>query len=397
MQPRVPLAELQNRMSRFRSQLDRTDPDWQAAVIFGRVNQYYFTGTMQDGLLWIPRDVEAVLWVRKSFERAMDESCFGRIEAMNSFRDVAVDISTMPERLHLECELVPLALLRRLQKHFPVSDIRPVDAAMAAVRAIKSPYELELMERSGEVHRRILEERLPAMLQEGMSEAELAARLYPVMVEEGHHGVARFAMFQAEMALGHICFGESSLYPCSFDGPGGNYGLHPAVPLLGSREHRLAKGDLVFIDIACGVEGYHTDKTSTYMFGASIDDGAIAAHRQCVAIQNRIAEQLRPGAIPSVIYAQIIDNLSEEFLENFMGFGSRPARFLGHGIGLQVDEAPVIAKGFDEPLQEGMVLALEPKKGIPGVGLVGIENTFIVTAEGGRCITGSHSGLMPVY
>lgn len=393
----VPTSELQQRMSRFRSQMDRIDPDWQAAVIFGRVNQYYFTGTMQDGLLWIARDGEAVLWVRKSFERAVDESLFGRIEAMHSFRDVAAAVGTLPSALHVECELLPLALLRRLQKYFPVHDIRPADGALAAVRAIKSAYELELLERCGEIHRRILEERLPAMLQEGMSEAELAAALYPVMVEEGHHGVARFAMFQAEVALGHICFGESSLYPCSFDGPGGNYGMHPAVPLLGSREHKLTKGDLVFVDIGCGVEGYHTDKTSTYMFGGPIDPAAIAAHHQCVAIQNRIAAQLRPGAIPSAIYAQIMDSLSDTFLDNFMGFGTRPARFLGHGIGLQIDEAPVIAKGFDEPLQEGMVLALEPKKGIDGVGMVGIENTFLVTAEGGRCITGAHPGLIPVY
>ena len=393
----VPSDELQRRMQRFRSRMDRTDPQWQAVVIFGRVNQYYFTGTMQDGLLWIPREGEAVLWVRKSFERALDESLFGRIEPMGSFRDVAAVVDSMPKALHLECELVPLALLRRFQKHFPVDDIRPADEALAAVRAIKSPYELELMERSGEIHRRILEERLPSLLEEGMSEAELAARLYPVMVEEGHHGVARFAMFQAEVALGHICFGESSLYPCSFDGPGGNYGLHPAVPVLGSREHRLAKGDLVFVDIGCGVKGYHTDKTLTYMFGGSVDAAAMTAHHQCVAIQEQIAEQLRPGVIPSVIYEQVMAGLSEDFMLNFMGFGARPARFLGHGIGLQIDEAPVIAKGFDEPLQEGMVLALEPKKGIEGVGLVGIENTFVVTADGGRCITGEHPGLMPVF
>lgn len=82
----VPISELQQRMSRFRLKMDRTDPDWQAAAIFGRVNQYYFTGTMQDGVLWIPRDGEAVLWVRKSYERAKDESLFDRIEPMNSFR-----------------------------------------------------------------------------------------------------------------------------------------------------------------------------------------------------------------------------------------------------------------------------------------------------------------------
>jgi len=73
-----------------------------------------------------------------------------------------------------------------------------------------------------------------------------------------------------------------------------------------------------------------------------------------------------------------------------MGFGKRKVKFLGHGIGLQVDEMPVIAEGFNEPLKEGMVLALEPKKGIENVGMVGIENTFIVTGQGGKCITGDN-------
>jgi Xaa-Pro aminopeptidase len=79
-----------------------------------------------------------------------------------------------------------------------------------------------------------------------------------------------------------------------------------------------------------------------------------------------------------------------------MGFGQRRVKFLGHGIGLQIDEPPVIAEGFDDPLQEGMVLAVEPKKGIPGVGMVGIENTFLVTPQGGHCLTGDSRGLIAV-
>ena len=79
-----------------------------------------------------------------------------------------------------------------------------------------------------------------------------------------------------------------------------------------------------------------------------------------------------------------------------MGFGQRRVKFLGHGIGLVVDELPVIAEGFDEPLQERMTLAVEPKKGIDEVGMVGIENTFVVTPQGGRCLTGDSRGLIPV-
>jgi Xaa-Pro aminopeptidase len=397
MSQTVPLSELQNRMTRFRDRMDVTCPQWELVALFGRINQYYFTGTMQDGVLLIPRDAEAVYWVRRSFERAKDESLFPRIEPMNSFRDAAQAMGRIPTQLYLETELVPLALLQRFQKYFPVSECKSVDLQVAAVRAVKSPFELEIMRRSGAVHRRILEERLPGMLREGMSEAQLAAELYPVMVEEGHQGVARFGMFQTEIALGHICFGPSSIYPTSFDGPGGNFGMGPAAPVLGSREHTLKKGDLVFVDIGCGVEGYHTDKTMTYMFGAPLPKEVVAAHEQCVAVQNQVAEQLRPGAIPSEIYQATMAGLSSEFLRNFMGFGTRQARFLGHGIGLLIDELPVIAKGFDEPLQENMVFALEPKKGIEHVGMVGIENTFIVTPDGGCCITGDHPGLMPVY
>ncbi len=397
MGKRIPAQQLQMRMERLRAQMDATDPGWGMVAIFGKINQLYFTGTMQDGMLLIPREGEAVYWVRRSMERAMDESHFARIERMGSYRDAAEAMGTLPDTVYLETEIVPLALYSRFQKYFPFAQFRSVERQIAAVRAIKSPWELELMKKSGEVHRRILEERVPEMLREGISEAEFAAELYAVMIEEGHHGVARFGMFQTEIVLGHICFGESSIYPTSFDGPGGNYGMSPAVPVLGSTTRKLKKGDLVFVDIGCGVDGYHTDKTMTYMFGAPISAEATAAHKKCVEIQNQVASMLKPGAIPSAIYETVMATLSVDFLENFMGFGKRQARFLGHGIGLVIDELPVIAKGFDEPLQEGMVIALEPKKGIAGVGMVGIENTFLVTPEGGRCITGDHPGLMPIF
>jgi len=203
-------------------------------------------------------------------------------------------------------------------------------------------------------------------------------------------------MFETEILLGHICFGESSIYPTSFDGPGGNYGMSPAVPLLGSRQRVLKPGDLVFVDIGCGVDGYHTDKTMTYVYKGELPPQAVAAHQRCVAIQNATAALLKPGAVPEEIYDTITCDLEAGFLDNFMGFGDRQARFLGHGIGLHIDEWPVIAKGFDEPLQENMVLAIEPKKGIAGIGMVGTENTFVVTPQGGRCLTGNHPGLLEI-
>ena len=396
MTTQVPLAELNGRLERFRARMDADHPRWELAAFFGRVNQYYFTGTMQDGLLLVPRGGQAGFWVRRSFERARRESLFPDIRPMKGFRDAAAALPGARGAIHLEAELVPLALLQRFRKHFPCADVAALDRQVSRVRTIKSPYELELMARAGALHREVLEDCVPAMLREGMSEAEFGCDLFSLMVRKGHQGVSRFAMFGTEVPIGQLGFGENSLYPTNFDGPGGCVGLEPASPMLGSRDRRLRDGDLVFVDIGFVIQGYHTDKTTTYVFGRGLPEEAVAAHQQCVAVQRRLAAGLRPGAIPARLYQQTLEGLDPEFRRNFMGFGERRAAFLGHGVGLQVDEPPVLAEGFDEPLAEGMVFALEPKKGIPGVGMVGIEDTFVVTPEGGRSLTGESPGLIAV-
>lgn len=393
---KVPLTELDDRMDRFRARMDTRKPGWKIAAITGKVPLYYFTGTMQDGLLLIPQDGNAVFWVRQSFERAEEESLFPDLRRMRSYRDIAAAMGALPKEAYLETEQVPVAQLQRMQKHLPFTDIRSVDAEVSAVRAVKSPYEIALMERAGKIHRHVLEDLVPGMLTEGIDEVTFACDLYSVMVKEGHQGIIRFGMFN-EMLLGQIGFGTSSIRPICVDTPGGVSGLHPSVPQMGCREKKLAKGDLVVIDIGCGVNGYQTDKTLSYMFGKPIPEHAIREHERCVEIQDKLAAQLKPGAIPSEIYRNIMADLEPEFLKNFMGYGNHRVKFLGHGIGLWIDETPVIAEGFDEPLQEGMVFALEPKKGIPDVGLVGIENTFAVSPEGGRPLTGTSKGLIEVF
>ena len=392
----VPLSELNDRMARFRARMDADCPEWELAAFFGRINQYYFTGTMQDGLLLVPRADAATFWVRRSYERAQAESLFPDLRPMKSFRDALPAGAATWRTIHLETELVPLALAQRFRKHFSCREVAALDGTVARVRAVKSPYELALMARSGAMHRRLLEEQAPGLLRAGMSEAELACELYALMVREGHQGTVRFNMFGVDVAVAQLGFGENSLYPTSFDGPGGCVGLCPAAPVLGSRERKLRVGDLVFVDCGCAMEGYSSDKTMVYQFGRQLPDTAVAAHRQCVEIERRVAAALVPGAIPAEIYRQTLAGLDPTFLENFMGYGARRANFLGHGVGLQIDEWPVLAEGFDEPLAENMVLALEPKKGLPGVGLVGSENTYRVTPAGGVSLTGSSPGLLLV-
>lgn len=392
----VPVSELSLRMKRFREMMEVEVPRWELSALFGRLNQYYFTGTMQDGVLMIPRNGDAVFVVRRSYERACEESLFPTIHPMKSYKDALAFIPPIPyQTIHLETELVTLATVQRFRKYFQCHDIASLDGKMAWLRAEKSPYELARMTQSGEVHRRVLEEILPSVLREGMSEAELGCDLYSILVREGHQGTVRFGMLHVDMAVAQLGFGVNSLYPTSFDGPGGCVGMSPAAPVLGSRDRQLQKGDLVFVDTGCAIDGYHSDKTMTYLFGGALPKDALAIHHRCVDLERKIASQLKPGAIPSEIYRQTMNSLDAEFKNHFMGYGSRRVNFLGHGVGLQIDEPPVLSEGSDRPLAENMTLAIEPKKGIPGIGMVGSENTYVITPLGGQSLTGNLPG--PIF
>jgi Xaa-Pro aminopeptidase len=252
------------------------------------------------------------------------------------------------------------------------------------------------MEKAGALHRQVIEEDAPKLLREGISEADFAAELFTAMVRLGHQGLVRFGTFGAETSVGQIAFGENALCPTNMDTPGGFAGVGPSAQVLGSANRKLRRGDLIFVDTAVGVEGYQTDKTLIYTFGQTPSKEVRDLHERCREIELRAAAMLKPGAIPSEIFAQVLGSLDKTFQEHFMGYGNRRSKFLGHGIGLLVDEYPVIAKGFDEPLVEGMVIALEPKRGVPGVGVVGSENTYLVTPQGGKSLTGNHPGLLRI-
>ncbi|HOL91123.1 MAG TPA: aminopeptidase P family N-terminal domain-containing protein, partial [Clostridiales bacterium] len=149
---KVPFSELDQRLRRFRTAMDEKDPGWKMALVISKVNQYYFTGTMQEGILFIPRDGEAVYFVRRSYERAADESLFPDIRPMESYRDAAALLGRLPETVHIEWDFVPYGMCARMQKYFGFENVKAMDAVLAKVRSIKSPYELELMIKTGEIH-----------------------------------------------------------------------------------------------------------------------------------------------------------------------------------------------------------------------------------------------------
>ena len=386
MDAKVTKQELLARIEKFHTLMNQMNPSWDTAFIINKVNQYYFTGTMQDGFLVIKRDGTTAYFARRSFERAKFESPLDCVYAMESYKDAVAIAGAECGNSYFELEVVPVNMLDRLKKYFSMTTVNSLDRPLLTQRAIKSPYELYFMEQSGAQHHHLMTEIIPNLLKEGMSEADFLADAFREMYRLGYHGISRFAMFQTEMVIGQIGFGDASLTGSNFDGPGGALGLSAATPFGGSRDRFLKKGDLVFVDIGYGVNGYHSDKTQVYSFGVPPTQSAVAAHARCMEIQATLASRLLPGVIPSELYANSMLEYSK--IENFMGFGARQAKFLGHGVGLVVDEYPVIANGFSTPLEENMAISLEPKIGLEGLGMVGVEDTYVVTPSGGRCITG---------
>lgn len=388
--------ELLERISSICEEVNKAGKPWDAVLIVDKVNQFYLTGTMQNALFIIKPDGSYAYFVKSSFHSAKAVSPLDNIYEMSSYRDILEFLDHDCSNVYIESEIMTYAMLGRIKKYLNIENIIPIDKIIMKRRSLKSSHEISIMRESGRQHQYILEKIVPGILKEGMSEAELTYKIYSHMIELGHQGVIRFSMFQTELVIGQIGFGESSITPVCFDGPGGNRSICSAVQAIGSRERKLKKGDLVFVDIGYGVGGYHTDRTQLYMFGDKPSEKAREIHKKCMEIERETAAMLRPGEIAQNIYKYSLKLAEKYCLDNFMGFGNKRVKFLGHGVGLQIDEYPVIANNFSEPLQENMVIALEPKNGLSGVGLLGVEDTYIVTKNGGEVITGWSKDIMVI-
>jgi Xaa-Pro aminopeptidase len=385
------------RHEKCRAALAEVAPTAGGLLVFSRLALYYLTGSWANGILWLPLTGAPVLLCRKGHGRAVLESPLPTILPFRSFGDILPLCEKAGSPLTPVCAAeqngLPWSLANLLAARLPGISFVSGDAALAMAQAGKSPWELEKLRHCGARHAKGLMETIPARLHPGMTEREIAIQCWEAFFALGHMGQLRMGSYGEEIFLGHIAAGDSANYPSVFNGPVGLRGEHPALPFAGYAGSVWKKGEFLTLDIGFALEGYNTDKTQVYFAGKAeaMPDAARRGHDFCIRVQRAVADRLRPGAIPSELYALAMTMAEEEGMaEGFMGLGENKVRFLGHGIGLTIDGWPVLAKGFDAPLTSGMTLALEPKFGIAGVGMVGVENTFEVTPAGGVCLTGEN-------
>ena len=399
----IPIQELVSRRDRCKNLLRQFIPQAQGILIFSRLNIYYFTGSFANGVFWLPLHGEPVLFCRRGVERSKIESPLNHICSFTSYGDIESILDglgfSLPEQVAAEMNGLSWALSNSLTKHLSSHQFIPADKIIGMSRAKKSDWELTILREAGSKHARCLTRLLPPFLHDGISELEICHKISELFFSEGHLGILRMENYGEEVFLGHISVGDSANYPSAFNGPVGLRGVHPATPYMGSAEVKWTAGKPLIIDNGFTLAGYITDKTQVYWLGKieNMPANAIEAHNFCIDLQNEIAESLRPGILPSALWNHCLAKVERSQWKNgFMGLGTNKVSFVGHGIGLAIDEYPVLTTGFDYPLEAGMTIALEPKIGIPGFGMVGVENTFEVTPSGGKCLTGENFDIISV-
>lgn len=378
----------------FRLQQLLLDKSMDGILVTQNVGIYYFTGSMQAGYLFIPAQGTAIYYVRKSLERAKIESLV-RVAGFGGLRGFADQLAADYPELFAEINRRPvigadldvLPAQQYLRLAEAVSAVTWTDGStlLRAVRSVKSTAEIAYIERAAQAAAAALEAGLDR-LHEGMTELELLSVIEHAMRKFGHCGMMRMRGYNQEMTIGMVAAGETAAEPTNFDGPAGGRGLSPAFPQSVSIRP-IRRDEPILIDIGCCIDGYVIDQTRTAVIG-TLSPSLQFAYDTAVAILRRIEASMAPGAAPESLYAQSLLMAEEAGLaEHFMGFGRDQAKFLGHGIGLEIDEWPVLARGFREPLVPGMVIAVEPKFTFPGLGVVGIENTYLITDTGCRPLT----------
>ncbi|WP_319526334.1 Xaa-Pro peptidase family protein [uncultured Desulfosarcina sp.] len=392
----TPPSEIDARIQGLQASLQKKGID--GALIVQNTDLFYFSGTIQQAHLYVPAEGPPLLMVRKSLERAQEESTLANILPLASPKKLPelIDAHGLkpPAVLGMELDVLPANNYFSYRKLFPKSDIRDISVSIRTLRAVKSPYELDLIRQAAAFSDR-LAGMMPNLLQPGMTEIELAGLVEAQARRLGHQGIARMRLFGAEMFYGHLMAGPSAAVPSFLASPTGGASVSPAVA-QGAGFRKIQRNEPILLDYVFAWQGYISDHTRIFSIGR-LPRMLVEAHEHMLDLQEHIKKIAIPGAIAGDLYEAAVEMVEAKGIAaNFMGSGDNRIRFIGHGVGLEVDEFPFLAKGQKMKLQEGMTIALEPKMIFPGKGVVGIENTHVVTPDGLFQLTGAEEKIVTI-
>lgn len=383
----VPAQEVEVRIRNFQGSLGEMGLD--GAFILQNADLFYFSGTIQSSVLFIPRQKEPVLMVQKAFERARQESPLNHVipaAGRGQIKKVLKDFGFSDlKKIGLEMDILPVNLFFRYKQTFPEYEWSDVSDAILRLRMIKTPYEVEQIRRAAQIlHKGYMGIR--EIIREGMTELEVDGHLALIARREGHMGILRMRGWNQEMTHAHVLSGESGATISFLDSPHGGKGNTPAMA-QGASDRRIGRNEPIGIDYGIGINGYVADQFRTLVIG-DLPDELMRAHDFSLEIHSLFVKEAKPGVSCSDIYRMALKKAQKTgFGEYFNGYGEGKVRFVGHGLGLEIDEYPILAPRFSRRLEAGMVIALEPMFVFPGKGIIGLEDDYLVTDTGVERLT----------
>ena len=373
-------SELIQRRDKIRRLMDQQNID--AALIACNVNLLYTYGEIISGYLYLPLHAPARIFVKRP-NHIKGEFVFSIRKPEQIVEILEQEGLVMPQKLMLEGDELPYNEYTRLARMFPDAEIVNGTPIIRQARSIKTPMEIEMFRRSGVAHTKAYNQ-IPSVYRPGMTDRDFSIEIERLMRLEGSLGIFRTFGQSMEIFMGSVLTGDNASYPSPFDFALGGAG-DPTIP-VGVNGTPLQEGYSVMVDMGGNFNGYMGDMSRVFSIG-KLTDEAYAAHQLCLDVQNEVINLAKPGAVCEDLYNTAIEIVKKAgFADRFMGIDQQ-ARFIGHGIGLEINEMPVLAPRMKQELEPGMVFALEPKIVIPGVGPVGIENSWVVNAEGVEKLT----------
>lgn len=373
--------ELKLRRDKIRSLMALQGID--AALITCNANLIYTYGCVVSGYLYLPLHSPALLFFKRP-NNIKGEHSFP-IRKPEQIVDILKEQGLpTPAKLMLEGDELPFTEYVRLSGLFPDAEIVNGTPIIRQARSIKTDVEIEMFRRAGIAHAKAYEQ-IPTVYRPGMTDIEFSIEIERLMRLQGNLGIFRVFGRSMEIFMGSVLSGDNAAYPSPYDFALGGQGLDPALP-GGANGTPLKEGQAVMVDLGGNFNGYMGDMSRVFSIG-KLPEEAYAAHQTCLEIQDKVSSMACPGAVCEDLYQAAVDIADKAgFADRFMGIGQQ-AKFIGHGIGLEINEAPVIAPRIKQELEPGMVFALEPKIVIPQVGAVGIENSWVITNEGAEKLT----------
>lgn len=384
----LPESEFGLRITKLQQEICENGFD--AILISTNVNIYYVSGVVFNGYVYVPAEGNAVFFVRRPVGM---EDC--RVVYVRKPEQIVDELQRlgmpMPERLAFELDRISYAEAMRLAKAFGRKELLDCSPMIAMVRSVKTPYEIARLRESGARHA-MAYRHIPGIFRTGMRDYEFQVELEHILRVNGCLGLFRINGNSMEEFMGSVLTGENADAPSPYDFALGGEGMDGSLP-MGCNGSIIASGTTLMVDMNGNFNGYMTDLTRTYYVNR-LDERAKKAHELSIAINHDLANFVRPGVAAKDVYDRAMQMVKDAGMEEYyMGY-TQKAGFMGHGVGIEINEWPVLAPRSRHVMEKGNVIAIEPKFVIPGVGAVGIENTYAVGDTGLECLTDHPEELM---